>query len=428
MYEAKTRLYVSTTAGGSASDVYQGTLTSQQRVISYTELLMGQNLAQRTVDKLGLDIPATKLREHVDATAKTDTVLIDLSVKDISPVRARDLADTMSDEFVAMVRELETPEDGTAPSARVIVEQHASIPDGPVSPKKTRNLSIGVVLGLLLGVGVAVLRDLLNNTVKDRQTVESIAGVGLVGSIPLDKDRRKEPAIRFDTENSPIAEAFRKIRTNLQFLAVDNPPHVILVTSPAPNEGKSTTSLNIALALAQNGHTVVLVDGDLRRPTLAKYLNLVESVGLSTVLAGRAPLLDSLQESRFHGVTVLTSGPLPPNPSELLGTLAAKRVLSELRSLFDYVIVDSCPLLAVTDAAILAADVDGVLLVARYGETKRDQLAHAVKNLEDVGASPLGAILTMTPTRGSTSYNYGYGDYKTASVQPFVAKDQHRAP
>ena len=168
----------------------------------------------------------------------------------------------------------------------------------------------------------------------------------------------------------------------MQFLAVDNPPRVIVVTSSMPSEGKTTTAINIALALAEAEHNVVLVDGDMRRPKLDKYLDLVGSVGFSTVLSGRASLDEVLQKTRFPGLTVLTSGAVPPNPSELLGSLAAKKVLSELRAQFDYVIVDSSPLLAVTDAAILAADSDGVLIMARFGQTKREQLAHAVGNLE----------------------------------------------
>ena len=214
---------------------------------------------------------------------------------------------------------------------------------------------------MLLGIGLAVLRDLLDNTVKDRQTLEEITGAGIVGSIPLDKERRKQPAISFESDNSAIAEAFRKLRTNLQFLAVDNPPRVIVVTSSMPNEGKSTTAINIALALAEAEHNVVLVDGDMRRPMLDKYLDLVGPVGFSTVLSGGASLDEALQKTRFPGLTVLTSGAVPPNPSELLGSLAAKKLLSEMRAQFDYVIVDSSPLLAVTDAAILAAGADGVL-------------------------------------------------------------------
>jgi receptor protein-tyrosine kinase len=169
--------------------------------------------------------------------------------------------------------------------------------------------------------------------------------------------------------------------------------------------------INIALALAEAEHNVVVVDGDLRRPRLGKYLDLVGSVGFSTILSGGAPLDDVLQKTKFSNLTALTSGPIPPNPSELLGSLAAKKMFSDLRKKFDYVIVDSSPLLAVTDGAILAAEADGAIVAVRAGKTKRDQLAHGIGMLRDVDAKLLGAVLTMLPTRGSGSYSYNYYYY-----------------
>lgn len=417
LYKASTRLFVSTTAGSSLSDAYQGNRFSQERVISYAELLMGETLAQRTIDKLGLELKAEDLQKNISASAKPDTVLISVDVLDASPVRARDIANTLSDEFVAMVRELETPENAERPDARVVVEQRASIPENPVVPNTPRNLAMGIAIGLALGVGIAVIRDLLDNTVKDRTMLEQLTGVGVVGSIPLDKERRKIAAIAFDSDNSATAEAFRKLRTNLQFLSVDNPPKVIVFTSSMPHEGKSTTAINVALALAEADHSVVLVDGDMRRPMLHKYMDLIGSVGFSTVLSGAAKLDEALQKTRFPGLTVLTSGAIPPNPSELLGSHSAKKLLNELRSRFDYVIVDSTPLLAVTDAAILAAGADGALMMARFGQTKREQLAHAVASLEGVGAPLLGAVFTMMPTRGASSYSYNYTYYGTETMR-----------
>lgn len=408
LYQASTRLFVSTTSNSSITEIYQGNLFSQQRVISYTDLLMGETLAQRTIDKLGLDMTAGMLRENVQASTKPDSVLISVAVLDESPVRARDIANALSDEFVIMVRELETPENGARPDARVVVEQRASIPNRPVSPNTMLNLIVGLAAGIGLGIGLAVLRELLDNTVKDRRMLEEITHVGLVGSIPLDRELRNQPEIYFDKDNSAIAEAFRKLRTNLQFLAVDNPPRVIVVTSSMPHEGKTTTAINIALALAEAEHNVVLVDGDMRRPMLDKHLGLIGVVGFSTVLSGATSLSDALQTTMFPRLTVLASGTVPPNPSELLGSLAAQKILGELRVNFDYVIVDSSPLLAVTDAAILAANSDGALVIARYGQTKREHLAHAVGTLEDVGAPLLGAVFTMTPTRGDASYSYDY--------------------
>lgn len=408
MYKASTRLFVSTTAGGSIAETYQGNRFSQERVVSYAELLKGQTLAQRTIDKMGLTLNAGELLENIKAIAKPDTVLIDVEVMDESPVRARDIANTLSDEFVAWVRELETPEGALRPDARVVVEQRASIPSEPIVPNTSRNIALGLAVGVLLGIGIAFGRDALDNTIKDGKTLEEIVGAGVVGNVPLDKERRRNAAISFENDNSAISEAFRKIRTNLQFLAIDSPPRVIVVTSSMPSEGKSTTAINIALALAEAEHNVVLVDGDMRRPTLHKYLDLVGTVGFSTVLSGGASLEEALQKTRFPGLTVLTSGAIPPNPSELLGSQTARRLLSELRSQFDYVIVDSTPLLAVTDAAILAAGGDGVLIIARYGHTRSEQLSDAVASLQGVGAPLLGAIFSMVPARGSASYSYDY--------------------
>ena len=410
LYEASTRLFVSTAAGTSVADLYSGNRLSQERVLSYAQLIMGETLAQRTIDRLNLDMDAATLKEQVTARVKPETVLIDVSVTDASPVQARDIANALSDEFVMMARELETPSPDAKPDARVVVEQRATIPVKPVVPKKSRTLAVGIVLGGLLGIGLALLRDLLDNTVKDRETLEEVSGTGVVGVVPFDKGRRLDPAISFERDNSPAAESFRKLRTNLQFLSVDNPPRLIVVTSSMPNEGKSTTAINIALALAEADHNVLLIDGDMRRPSLAKYLDVVGSVGFSTVLSGGAALDDVLQETNFPRLTVLAAGPTPPNPSELLGSSVAKNLLSELRTRFDYVIIDTSPLLAVTDGAILAAEADGAIILVRAEQTKRDQLGHAIGILNDVGATLLGAVLTLVPNRrgGSYSYNYHY--------------------
>ena len=271
-------------------------------MISYTELLMGETLAQRTIDKLGLDMSAEALQENVKASAKPDTVLIDVTVLDESPVRARDIANALSDEFVVMVRELETPEGGAGPMLALSSSNAHRFPTNRYLRKRLAILPSASHWASVLGIGLAVLRELLDNTVKDRQTLEEITSVGLVGSIPLDKERRKQPAISFDKDNSAIAEAFRKLRTNLQFLAVDNPPRVIVVTSSMPNEGKTTTAINIALALAEAEHNVVLVDGDMRRPMLDKYLDLVGPVGFSTVLSGASIAFRCAAEDKISGI------------------------------------------------------------------------------------------------------------------------------
>lgn len=419
LYQASTRLFVSTSAGASLNDLYQGNRFSQERVLSYAELIEGKTLVERTIDKLNLDMTAATLQTRIKATSKTDTVLIDVRVRDESPTLARDIANSLSDEFVAMVRELETPDPGGTPDARVIVQQRAEVPDKPVVPQTSRNVAIGIVAGIFLGIGLAVLRTVLDKRVKDQATLEDISGVSVIGVIPVDKQLHTEPAINFDNNNSATAEAFRKLRTNLQFLSVENPPRVIVVTSSLPKEGKSVTAINIALVLAEIGYRVVLVDGDLRRSSLARYLKMVEPVGFSTVLSGQTALSQALKPTRFPRLTVLTAGATPPNPSELLGSMAAGQVIKELRHAFDFVIVDSSPLLAVTDAAILSAEADATIIAARFAGVKRDQLAHAVAGLADIHAPLLGAVLTLTPPRDDANYSYdGYGYYTSIVDRP----------
>jgi receptor protein-tyrosine kinase len=408
LYKASTKIFVSTTLGASAADLYEGNRLSQERVLSYTQLLMGRTLAQRTANKLDLKISPTELQEKIKATTKPDTVLIDVTVLDTSPARARYIADTLSDEFVVMVRELETPRPGAEPDARVIVQQRAVIPTKQTLPNPVLNIAVGMLVGGLLAIGLAILRDRLDNTVKDRETLEHIAGVSVVGDIPFAKVLTVERPISFDNDKSGVAEAFRRLRTNLQFLSVDDPARLILITSAVPREGKTTTAVNIALALAEAENEVLLVDGDMRRPSVHKYLRLVGSGGFSTVISGAAELSDVLQRTEYPHLTVLAAGATPPNPSELLGSQASKNLLDELRERFDYVIIDTAPLLAVTDTAVLATRADGALIMTRFGETKREQLANAKRTLEDVGAPLLGAVFTMTPT---TKRAHGYYDY-----------------
>jgi receptor protein-tyrosine kinase len=399
VYEASTTLFVSSRAGQDTSDVYEGGLFSAQRVQSYAELIEDDTLALRTIGKLGLTMTTGDWKEQVTAGAKPGTVLIDVRVRDTSPVRARDIANTLSDEFVVMVGELETPRPGDVPDARVIVAKRASLPAHPVVRQPVRNTALGLALGLVLGTGIAMLRDRRDNTVKTTEDVEEISGTALFATIPFDKRLAQSPCITFADDRSPTAEAFRTLRANLQFLKVDDPPRVLLVTCSQTGDGKSTTAVNLALALAQAGRSVALVDGDLRRPDLHNILGLDNSVGFSNVLSGQESLDEALQPTGFAGLWALTSGRLPPNPGEILGSSAAQNLCAQLRTRFDHVIMDSAPLLEFADAAILAADCDGVLLVSRADITRRDRLAQAVRRLEKIGAPVVGAVLIVTPER-----------------------------
>lgn len=411
-YEASTTLFVSSRGGTTAnmSDLYEGGLFSQARVQSYAELIKDDTLALRTIGKLGLPMTVDDWKEQVTAGAKAGTVLIDVRVRNASPTRARDIANTLSDEFVTLAEELETARPGDAAVARVIVAKRATVPTRPVVRQPLRNTAIGLALGLMLGSAVALVRDRLDSTIQNGEDLEEVTGAGLVASIPFDQKLSTNPCISFSNEKSPSAEAFRTLRANLQFLDVDAPPRVLVVTCCEAGDGKSITALNLALALANSGKKVALVDADLRRPSLHTLLGLDDSPGFSNVLSGQDTLENALQQTHYTGLYVLTSGTLPPDPGEILASSASRNLLNELRSRFDYVIMDSSPLLAVADAAILAAESDGALMVCRFGTTRPDHLRQAVRRVEKLGARVLGGVLTMIPVDRDAS-NRGYLRY-----------------
>ncbi|MBX7450656.1 polysaccharide biosynthesis tyrosine autokinase [Mycolicibacterium sp. 3033] len=394
-YQASTRLFVSTTSDGTNTQTNDGGLFAQRRVLSYTQLLTGALLAQRTIDKLGLDMSATELMTETTAVAPTDTVLIDLTVQDSSPTRARDIVNTMSDEFVVMAAALETPDLGARPNAQVVVQQRAGVPEDPVSPSKTRALGIAIVVGLLLGVLAALIRDRLDPAVRRPETVEAVAGVGVIGDIPLVPGRGGGPMVAFGTDDSTVADAYRELRTNISALEVAPGPRVLLVASSVAGEGRTSAALNLAVALGEAGHSVVVVDADLRRPRIAAALDLAATVGLGTVLAGAAQLSEALQQTRFAGVTALPAGDHSVHPTEVLGTRRAEGAFMELSEHFDYVVVDSPPS-TVKDAAIVSAHVDGVLLLVRYGEAARKDVARTVASFTRAGAPLTGAVV-MSP-------------------------------
>jgi receptor protein-tyrosine kinase len=217
----------------------------------------------------------------------------------------------------------------------------------------------------------------------------------------------KSPLLTDAESHSQRSEAFRLLRTNLQFLDLDTQPRSFVITSAIPGEGKTSTASNLAIAFAQAGRSVLLVDCDLRRPRIARVLGLESAVGLTTTLVGRSDLASSIQQHHDSGVHFLASGPLPPNPTEILQSGATRDLFKRLRDMYDVVIVDAPPLLPVADAGILATDVDGAIVVVRHGKTTREQLRHAMVRLEQVGARTSGLVVNMTPNR-ARGYNYGY--------------------
>jgi capsular exopolysaccharide synthesis family protein len=429
-YEAQVQQFVSIANDSSdQNNILNGSQFTLQRVKSYTQVATSGQVLDPVILQLKLPTTADQLAGHVTATNPLDTVLIEIAVTDTSPVRAADIANAVARQLSKVVQEIESPQTGAPAPVKLTTTQPATAPTTPVAPRKTLNLALGLLVGLAAGAGGALLREQLNTTVKTPDDVETLTGTVPLGLVPFDSAAKTQPLVT-DEQADGRAEAFRTLRTNLRFADVDHPPRSIVVTSPMPGEGKSMSACNIALTLALAGSRVVLIEADLRKPRVGEYLGLDSAVGLTNVLAGQHALEDVLVPWRRQVLTVLLAGPVPPNPSELLGSQHMENLLKTLLGDFDYIIIDSPPLLPVTDAAVLATLTDGALLIARHGKSTRDDIEQAAHALAAVNAKLLGTVLNGIPLRGrGYSYGYSYSDSRRGSKpsRPPRAKTPRRA-
>ena len=290
----------------------------------------------------------------------------------------------------------------------------ASVPGSPASPRPVRNGLSAAVVGLLLGVGLALLREHLDDSIKGKEDVDRVVGglpvLGLIPSVRAWKDR-STPVVAARTEpTSPAAEAYRALRTSVQFLGFERPMRLVQLTSPSSSEGKTTTLANLAVTLAGAHQRVTVVCCDLRRPRIHEFFGLSNKIGFTSVLMGDRPLSDAVQAvPGVPGLQLLASGPIPPNPSELLASRRAAEVLTALQAESDIVLLDCPPVLPVTDAALLSGQVDATLLVATARATTRRSLARSLELLRQVGAPLMGVVLNGVTSEAGYGYGYGYG-------------------
>jgi capsular exopolysaccharide synthesis family protein len=295
-------------------------------------------------------------------------------------------------------------------SANVLIVEKAEKPGSPVSPRTTRNLLVSILLGILCGIGLSFFIEYLDQSIKNPEDAEAKLGISVLGMIPLvesteypiEKMVEKEPL-------SPFTENYKAIRTGLLLSSADRPPKKLLVTSAQPGEGKTVTAINLATAIAMSEYKVLLVDADLRKPRISKALNLPNTKGLSTYLAGASDM-DIIQDGPVPNLSIITSGPLPPNPSELLSSNRLNFLIRTLAEEFDIIIFDTAPLLSVTDGLILSKVLDGTILVIRAGKTNYDEVKRALKGLTDLNAHVLGLVLNAFDTK-KNEYYYKYYNY-----------------
>ncbi len=393
--------------------------------LSYSQELVGKILAME-IEIQSLSAKANALRMIVNRYSRRMNVLPEKSLKLARLQRSTKVGENIFLMLKEKHEEARIKEAGQIGNVRIV--DKAIAPEEPIRPKKKLNVLLGAFLGILLGGGMALFLESLDTSLKSIEDIEDL-GLSVLGHIPrigrtkAAKKTKKEPGQTPDQEvrkvasnlithfapKSPVSEAYRTFRTNIQFSNLDSPPQTILVTSPGPGEGKSTTVANLAITFAQMGTKTVLMDTDFRRPILHSIFGLEKETGITNYLAAKAPLETVIKKTAVPNLDVITCGVIPPNPSELLASEKMKGFLEQLKARYQMILFDTPPVIAVTDAAVLSLFLDGVVLLTSARQTSQQALARAKTLLENVKAKILGVVLNKVEAKSTYgSYNYYY--------------------
>jgi len=475
VYEGEAKVLISEKDTGAAlfgSVLPELSSQPERGLQTQVQLMQLRPLAEETIRQLGLEMTPDRLLERVRVTAVGQTNIVTIVAEDNSAERAAAIANAMAEQFVTWSREtnresiqaaaneveirLEEAKDQILELGRRIEAQGQSdelsaelqiatgtyttlaekleqlrineqleegsgrivsaavVQDRPVAPTPVRNAVLGLAVGLVLGLSMAFLNEYLDDTVKNAEELERLYSAPVVGTIPLEKLEKgeKRRLAIIDTPGSPAAEAYRVLRNSLDFLNFEQNMKTLLISSAAPAEGKSTVAANLAATLAQAGKKVVLVSCDFRRPTTEHFFKVNNLIGLSDVLMGTHSMKAALQRPGDEQLLIMTSGKMPPNPSELLGSEKMKDLIESLEEWADWVLVDTPPLLAVADPAAVARWTDAVLVVSQAGRSTREAAKKAVEMLNKVGARVAGVVVWgIEEGKGGPGYGYYAGGY-----------------
>lgn len=419
VYTADASGYVAAVASdGSTGAALAGDQLALSKVKSFIDMGYWRSVAETAKTDLGLTDSPEALVQRVKVSNPVDTVNVRVDATGPTPESARDLAEAWLRGMTTEVDQLQSGGGGQS-AVRLIAGDSARLPTAPSSPNVKLDISIGALIGAVAGVAFALVRRAFDRRIRSASDITGTILASVVGILPVDKDLASGRAvfsfddIRDGRGSFAHKEAMRELRTNLQYVDVDRPARVMVITSPLPGDGKSTTAANLAMSIAATGQAVILVDADLRRPVLGGMFGFSDDVGLSDVLAGRAQIEQVAHQVDENGsLFVVAAGRTPPNPSEMVGS---QRMQALVRKLAEdlVVIVDSPPTLAVADAAVIASWADGAVLVVTAGRTTDDMLSRAAENIGKTRGHLLGVVLNRVPLRGVDSSYYGgrYGGY-----------------
>lgn len=420
-YEASARLFVSTQSLGTANELLQGSTYTQARMTSYAEIANDPIVLDPVIAQLGLDTTADALAGHVKATAESNQLIIDIVATDGDAQMSADIVNAVAENLSEVISEkIEAPIAGSDAIVNVTTTRVAQPPASPSWPKPWLILTVGGLMGLLAGIGFAFLLQAGDSRVRNIDEVRKLVPYPVIGLVLQERNFGRQSVMARMEERGMFSEAYRSARTNLEFIdAQGEARRVLLVTSTVPGEGKSTAAVALATSLSEAGNRVALVDADLRKPQIATMLGLDDTVGLTDLLLNRVEVGDVLQPVGETGkLWVLPSGSVPPNPAELLGSPQFAQLIELLRKHFDYVVIDSPPVLPVSDALVLSRLADGVILVVAVESVRRPQLETSLSTLQQVDAPVIGVIANRLTRSGVDAYSYyGQGAYGNGPVR-----------
>lgn len=423
-YRATSQVFVQARTGNGVADLNSGASFASQQIMSYAELATTPYVLDEVIDDLGLEITPARLARDIQVSVEEGSFLLRISASADDPRLAARIADATAANLQEAVASLSPASTADSVELRIVAE--AVVPAAPSSPNIVRNALLGVVLALLAGIATALVRSLLNTRVRTIADLQGSTDRIVLGAIPASRGGEDASRVLVQNPYSVASEAYRELRTNLQFVKLVENRRSVLVTSSLPGEGKSTATVNLAHVLAMSGARVLLVDADLRSPSVHRILGLEGDAGLTTVLIGQAELEEVTQYAGLDGLDVITAGAIPPNPSELLGSPAMEEMLEEAARHYDVVLVDAPPLLAVTDAAALSQSVGGVLVVAQSERVRRAEFERALAKLETVDANVVGLVLNRV--RGASGSQYAYGSPEARAILAAEAESAEQAP
>lgn len=400
VYETSTRVYLLASNEDDSANIY--TMPSAE-LDTILEVATSPIVMDRVRESLELP-PGTML--EVNANQSGGTPLLDVSVRAHDPEIAQQTAVAVPEQLAAVARNFSPMLASSGQTVLVETIVPAPVPDTPVEPDVRSNLVMGLLAGTFLGIAFAVGRQALDQRIRDPSDVTNLSDRPVVASIPLRKDGDPHTIYLEIDPFGPQAEAVRQLRTNIMFIDVTTGKRSFVISSSLPGEGKTTTAINLALAMSDAGSKVLLIDADLRHPSVATNLGLEGGVGLTTVLLGEAEVGDVIQRWGGTDLHVLASGEIPPNPSELLGSSKMRDLFEQLSQTFDFILIDTPPVLPVTDAIVIERLTGGLLMVVSAGETRKRHLSDALRGLETTDTFIAGFVVTKASPQPSSYYSY----------------------